>query len=347
MKKKIVIIGAGPAGLSCALSLKKFRENDVIVIEKETFPRYKCCAGYITNKTKKMYEQYGLNISDVHYSLIEDFNIFYKQKLKQTIINKFLYTNQNIDRVELDYEFYKLAKEQGIEILENAIIKKIDTQNNTISLENNETIAYTYIVFADGTSSIGHKFNQTFKIKNFAIQALIPSDRPNSIEIHFGITPRGYAWISSFNGITNIGFTDVFIEQRNYNQLLMDFAKQQGFIVEQQDMKGCFVPIGVVKPIVDNMYYIGDAVGACDPFTLSGLRFALRCGDIAAEAITTKNPHIYQKYIKQLSFKFKIMRLIQKVFYLPCTLFLVFNVGCKYFSKLISYVFNNIFVQKK
>ena len=116
MKKKIVIIGAGPAGLACALSLKKYGENSVIVIEKDTFPRYKCCAGYITNKTKKMYEQYGLNLSNAHYSLIEDFNILYKQELKQTIINKFLYTNKNIDRVELDYEFYELAKKQGIQI---------------------------------------------------------------------------------------------------------------------------------------------------------------------------------------------------------------------------------------
>ena len=68
--------------------------------------------------------------------------------------------------------------------------------------------------------------------KNLAIQALIPSNKQNSIEIHFGITPKGYAWISSYNGITNIGFTDVFTELRNYGQLLMDFAKQQGFIIQ-------------------------------------------------------------------------------------------------------------------
>lgn len=94
------------------------------------------------------------------------------------------------------------------------------------------------------------------------------------------------------------------------------------------------------------MYYVGDAVGACDLFILSGLRYALKCGDLVARSITTKSPQVYQKYIKQLSFKFKISRLIQKVFYMPSTLFLVFNVGCKYFSKLIAYVFNNVLVQK-
>lgn len=347
MNTDIVIIGAGPAGLACALSLKKYGENNVIVVEKDTFPRYKCCAGYITNKTKKKYEHYGLDLSNAHYSLIEDFNIFYKQQLKQTIINKFLYTNEKIDRVELDYEFYKLAKKEGISILENSHIKNIDIDESKILLDSDKVINYKYIIFADGTSSIGHKYNKKFKKKNIAMQAIIQTNRPISIEIHFGITPKGYAWISSYNGITNIGFTDVYDKTFDYNKLLVDFAKQQGIAIEQHDIKGCFTPIGLVNPQVNNMYYIGDAVGACDPFTLSGLRYALQCGDLVAKSITSNKPQIYRKYIKNLSFKFEILKIIQKVFYMPGILFLVFNVGCKYFSRLISYLFNCVFVQKK
>lgn len=102
---KVIIIGAGPSGVSAALTLKKNGIDDILVVDKEVFPRYKCCAGYITTKTKNAYQEFGLNIDKCHYSLIDDFKIIYNGKCKQTIGNKFLYTNRDIDRTELDYNF--------------------------------------------------------------------------------------------------------------------------------------------------------------------------------------------------------------------------------------------------
>ena len=52
----VIIIGAGPAGLSAALNLHKGGIRDILVVERFKFPRYKCCAGYITGKTKRAYE---------------------------------------------------------------------------------------------------------------------------------------------------------------------------------------------------------------------------------------------------------------------------------------------------
>ena len=49
MNKKydVIIIGAGPAGISAALNLQKLGKKNILVIERYAFPRYKCCAGYI------------------------------------------------------------------------------------------------------------------------------------------------------------------------------------------------------------------------------------------------------------------------------------------------------------
>lgn len=60
-KYHVIIIGAGPSGLATALNLVNDGIKDILVIEKCQFPRYKCCAGYITNQTKKTYEKLGLN----------------------------------------------------------------------------------------------------------------------------------------------------------------------------------------------------------------------------------------------------------------------------------------------
>ena len=44
--------GQAHLGLAAALTLLAEGISDIIVMERFTFPRYKCCAGYITGKTK-------------------------------------------------------------------------------------------------------------------------------------------------------------------------------------------------------------------------------------------------------------------------------------------------------
>ena len=49
----VVIVGAGPAGATAGMVLAKKGMN-VLVLERETFPRDKLCAGLITLKTQEL-----------------------------------------------------------------------------------------------------------------------------------------------------------------------------------------------------------------------------------------------------------------------------------------------------
>lgn len=346
-KYQVVIIGAGPSGLATALNLKAQGIDDILVIERLKFPRYKCCAGYITSKTKKVYENLGLKIKNCHYSLIKDFNIFYKHKIRQSITNKFLYTNKSIDRVELDNAFYNLAKSKKINIMENTTIKEHDMHDNIILLSNDKKLEYNYLVFADGTNGYGSTYQKRSK-QNIAIQATFKSSKKEEIQIHFGITKKGYAWVSSYDGITNVGLTDVYNPKNNYQEIYQEFLKKQNLVCSKQDIKGAFTPIGIKKGILNkNIYYVGDAVGACDPLTLSGLRYSLKSGEKCALAIISNKPNIYVKYLLSLKIKFLLMKIISHIFYFPIVLFLIFNIGCRFFSSIISFTFNNFFVNKK
>ena len=346
-KYKVIIVGAGPAGLATAINLYDKGITDILVIEKYKFPRYKCCAGYITNKTKTVYENLGLDINKCHYSLIDDFKIYYKLKEKQQIKNKFLYTNKKIDRVELDNEFYKLAKEKGINILEEVSIKGNNIETNRIIITGNKTIYYDYLVFADGTNGYGSIYQKS-KYKNIAMQKIFKSNREDGIEIHFGITGKGYGWVSTYKGVTNVGLTDLYDKTINYNDVFVKFLEKLDLDRSTKEIKGAFTPYGIGIPIINkNVYFVGDAVGACDPLTLSGLRYGLKSGLVCADSIILNNNKIYKSYIKKLKFKFNLMKLLASLFYLKGILFLIFNVGCKYFGKLISSVFNNFFVNKK
>jgi len=346
-KYKVIIIGAGPAGISTALNLYKLGIKDILVIEKYKFPRYKCCAGYITSKTKKKYSELGLDLDKCHYSLIEDFNIFYNLKKKQNIQNKFLYTNKDIERVELDNAFYELAKKEGIEIIENTEIIADEQNKKTIKVTGNKIIKYDYLVFADGTSGYGSNY-QSIKKNNIALQLVLPSKKDNEIQIHFGITKNGYGWVSTYNGITNVGLTDIYKKGVNYKDIFQNFLEDLGINSDIENLKGAFTPFGVRKSIIeDSIYYVGDAVGACDPLTLSGVRYALSSGEFCARAIASNNPKIYIKYINNLKLRFSFMKLLSKIFYLKIILFCIFNIGCTCFSKLISFIFNHFFVNKK
>lgn len=344
---EIVIVGAGPAGLSTALNLLNYGINDILVIEKDTFPRYKCCAGYITKATRKEYEKLGLNFRNINYSLISDFNIFYKYKLKQRIINKFLYTNDKIDRVELDNAFYELAKSKNIKILEKTTIKENNLKGNFIILSSKKKIYYNKLIFADGFNSFGNKYQPLKKNKNIAMQLIFESTKQNENQIHFGITKNGYGWVSSYNGITNVGFTDLYNSQINYKKTFASFLQKLDLELSLKDLKGAFTPIGIKRPIIDSMFYVGDAVGACDPLTLSGVKYALKSGFYCAKSIAMQKPHIYLKFISKIKIKFYFMKILSKIFYLKAILFCIFEIGCRFFSNLISYVFNHFFVNKK
>ncbi len=349
-KYKVIIVGAGPAGLAAALTFNRLgMDSENLVIERFSFPRYKCCAGYITGKTRKAYSEFGLDTDMVHYSLIKDFNIFYNLKKRQTIQNKFLYTNRKIDRVELDNAFFELAVSAGVRVMENTGIASHNTAEKYIVTSEGHELHYDYLIFADGTSGYGSRYLPE-KGRNIAMQMVFASDRPEEIQIHFGITKHGYGWVSSYGGVTNVGLTDRYKPDVNYKKAFKEFMEQLGFDEDLSQLRGAFTPMYAYCPeemAAKGIFFAGDAAGACDPLTLSGLRYALGCGKACARAIASGDGRPYKLYMKSLRRKFAFMRLLMRIFYLKPVMFCVFSVGCRFFGGLIAAVFNNFFVNKK
>ena len=52
----VIIVGGGPAGSTCALALKK-SGLQVLLLEKETFPRDKICGDAVSSTTKRVLRQ--------------------------------------------------------------------------------------------------------------------------------------------------------------------------------------------------------------------------------------------------------------------------------------------------
>lgn len=58
---EVIIVGAGPAGATLAFELAS-KDIGVLVLEKATLPRYKCCAGGLTVKAAELL---GTNVDEV------------------------------------------------------------------------------------------------------------------------------------------------------------------------------------------------------------------------------------------------------------------------------------------
>lgn len=56
-EREVIVVGSGPAGASCAKALGD-EGVDVLVLEKEALPRYKCCSGVLFGQTQELLERY-------------------------------------------------------------------------------------------------------------------------------------------------------------------------------------------------------------------------------------------------------------------------------------------------
>jgi len=53
----VIIVGGGPAGAACAKALKD-AGIDVLILEKDKLPRYKCCSGVLFGQTEELLREY-------------------------------------------------------------------------------------------------------------------------------------------------------------------------------------------------------------------------------------------------------------------------------------------------
>jgi flavin-dependent dehydrogenase len=320
IKCEVLVVGAGPAGLSAALLLSK-KGFSTIVLEKNekvgsNITEYDITEGNrickILNeldikpkKKSSISEWISPNYNYILRSKIEDF--YFKRGSEKDTIENLLFEKINNNLISV---FFK-SKVDSIKIKDKEVVEvEVDKYIEKIKIKPK------YVIVADGTDSdlrrkMKVETNKLAKFNGFGV--IIESDKKDVIphsKIYFNqkIAPGGYIYSGSVGKETFfcIVSDDLYDNKKSLKQHLNRILKNE--IKGEFSIKNYFSGTeisGIQEAIIGNVFFIGSAALFHDPFLGYGLNYAIESSYYAAAAIENNDLEIYLKYVNKIQKKFK------------------------------------------
>jgi geranylgeranyl reductase family len=287
----VIIIGAGPGGSSLAAKLAE-TGIDVLLLEKQTFPRYKVCGGGVT---KRALLKMPIDIQSIIKDRIKIFVTVNGNEDVQTFKheNPFIYM---VMRSELDELLAKHAVECGAELKEDAFVKEIDEQNTSVDVYTRDT-KYTarYLVGADGVNSIvakqsglmaGRKKALALEYE-FEVDQVTAEKYKGKVIIDYLTVPDGYAWVFPKNRILSAGIGSFSLNHKQMSYRLLRLLDNQYINGKLLSAKGAFLSAGGRRRVImtKRTALVGDAAGLVDSFAGEGIYYALWSAELLSSRL--------------------------------------------------------------
>jgi geranylgeranyl reductase family protein len=296
----VVIIGAGPSGAVAAYHCAK-SGLDTLFIDKSRFPRYKPCGGALSEQAMS-YLDFPLDNElierDIYGARVRFGNEIIEVLKPYRIAGL-------VTRSKFDYFLMQRAREIGARFLENERAMELQFSSEHVEIvTKRKHLRAKIVIGADGSQGVTSRYvRRPFERNEYAIGLVteILADNAdidnyifNSVEVHLGITERGYGWVFPHEGYFNVGIGGIANRLRNPKALLADFLRKNGFTAEY-DFHAHKIPAGGVprEKVADRIILVGDAAGFVDSFCGEGIAYAILSGKIAAyvckEALSHKS----------------------------------------------------------
>lgn len=285
-----IIVGAGPAGGTAAYHLAK-RGRSVLVLEKESLPRYKPCGGGVS---PAIAEWFDFDFSPAISTKVK--SIRYTWKMSDSVEAE-LNTPEPmwmVRRDVFDHFLIQQAQKQGAELKDNTEVKGIEFQSDHWQVNTaNGTFAGRYLIAADGAKGpmaklLGFKERKRRLAGALEAEATAQVENSHTAHFEFGMVKNGYIWNFPKADGYSIGIgTFRGGEGQDFKQILSEYAPSFGI-----DLKTCKQyghPIclwdGNQRLHTQNAILAGEAACVVDPLTAEGIRPSIFSGLKAAEAI--------------------------------------------------------------
>ena len=150
----VAVVGGGPAGAAAAITLAR-AGRDVVLVDKATFPRDKCCGDGLTTGALRRYEALGLDPSAVaSWQVVED--VFVRSPSGRQVrfpLPREAGTYAAVARrADLDAAFLDAARAAGVKVLEGHGLTGAVAAEDRVALDVDGigSLVARYAIGADG-----------------------------------------------------------------------------------------------------------------------------------------------------------------------------------------------------
>lgn len=296
--RDVIIIGAGPAGTATAARLHQLGVRDILVLERDQFPRDKPCGGGLTGHVDAALDALGLKLS-VPFQAASAARIRFGSFDRVVALPRPV---RMIRRAEFDRSLADQIQALGVCVAFGQRAARISVGSDcvTIRTATGAELAARVVVGADGAGSVVRKHlrRKSRQAPHRLFMQVVETSRPAEpgvAEMLFDFTPmlagvRGYVWAFPLtDGCVNVGVM-------HYPSLLRDGAQLLGVLRAAAARYGVDMPrrgargwpawgydpdATVAGP---RLLAVGDAAGI-DSLTGEGIAVAMEQAQLGGDAI--------------------------------------------------------------
>lgn len=286
----VAIVGGGPAGSVCA-AMCATAGLRVALIEREKFPREKVCGDCINPACWPVLERLGVaqQVWDSPSAALNgvEFIAIDGQKLRID----FAPTECGmiaIKRSHLDNTLLNRARQLGARVHEEATVVSLHkTRDRDWKIDIvRDTLLARILVGADGRNSTVARLCNLLpppERERIALQAHVPLPRDFESRIVLQFLPEGYSGQAPVNdrelNLCLVGLPPTIASLRAWAERQFNLPANQSWRTITPLTRA---PITARR---ENLFLIGDAARVVEPFTGEGIYYALKSGELAANAI--------------------------------------------------------------
>ncbi|WP_019502641.1 geranylgeranyl reductase family protein [Pseudanabaena sp. PCC 6802] len=286
-----IVVGAGPAGGSAAYHLAK-RGRSVLVLERESLPRYKPCGGGVSPMVQQWFDfdfapAISLTVKQIRYT--------WQMGDPQLAELDTAAPVWMVRRDVFDHYLIQQAQKQGAEIRDSTVVTGIEWQSDRWQVKTDrEVLSARYLIAADGAKGsmakwLGFKDRKRRMGAALEVEAPVNDHDIQAAHFDFGSVVNGYIWnFPKAEGYSiGIGTFRGSDEKQNLKEIAANYAN--GFGIDLSSIKQYGHPLclwdGHQNLHAQNAVLAGECACIVDPFTAEGIRPSMLTGVLAAEAV--------------------------------------------------------------